>query len=84
MKVIIYGSKGWIGSQFKELMDNNNIEYYCGKSRVDNEVSLREEIESEKPTHIVSFIGRTHGIKLMKKFLQPLIIWKRKVNYLKI
>ena len=61
MKVIIYGSKGWIGSQFKELMDNNNIEYYCGKSRVDNEVSLREEIESEKPTHIVSFIGRTHG-----------------------
>ena len=37
------------------------IEYFSGKSRVDNDETLKNEIESVKPTHVVSFIGRTHG-----------------------
>ena len=27
MKIIIYGSKGWIGSQFTKILINNNINY---------------------------------------------------------
>lgn len=61
MKVLIYGHKGWIGSQFLEIMDCNKINYIKGFSRVDNEESLISEINEVCPTHIISFIGRTHG-----------------------
>ena len=62
MKVLIYGSNGWIGSQFIEILKYNNVEFYCGKSRVDDNDKLIQEIDKIIPTHIVSFIGRTHGI----------------------
>ena len=68
MKVLIYGSKGWIGSQFLEILKNNSIEFYEGKSRVDNVKELEEEINYTKPTHIISFIGRTHGKVGEKEF----------------
>ena len=61
MKILVYGTNGWIGNQFVEILEKNNKLYHCGKSRVDNIDTLIEEIETEKPTHIVSFIGRTHG-----------------------
>jgi len=61
MKVLVYGSNGWIGGQFVSILEKNNVTFFCGKSRVDNEKSLEEEIDLIKPTHIVSFIGRTHG-----------------------
>ena len=61
MLVLIYGSKGWIGNQFVNLLKNNNITYISGTSRVENENELIAEIESVKPTHIISLIGRTHG-----------------------
>jgi dTDP-glucose 4,6-dehydratase len=70
MKILVYGSKGWIGSQFLRILEtmqntentqNQNLIYVEGKSRVDNEKQLIEEIEMTVPTHIVSFIGRTHG-----------------------
>ena len=62
MKILIYGSNGWIGCQFIEVIKKNNIEYISGNSRVDNYDTLLEEINNINPTHIVSFIGRTHGI----------------------
>jgi dTDP-glucose 4,6-dehydratase len=61
MYVLIYGSNGWIGSIFKKIMEKNNIHFYCGKSRVDCKSTLVEEIDNIKPTHVISFIGRTHG-----------------------
>jgi len=66
MKILVYGSKGWIGNQFIKLLENLcssnvDIEYIEGKSRVDNEKQLLEEITNTNPTHIISFIGRTHG-----------------------
>ena len=61
MNILVYGSNGWIGNQFIEILKQRKKKYTCGKSRVDNINDLREEIEKEKPTHIVSFIGRTHG-----------------------
>lgn len=61
MLVLIYGSNGWIGNQFIEVMNANNIKFICGKSRLDNEKDVRNEIKDNEPTHVVSFTGRTHG-----------------------
>jgi len=61
MKVIVYGSKGWIGRQFIDVLKNNKIDYTVGKSRTDNKTTLFDEINTVNPSHIISFIGRTHG-----------------------
>lgn len=61
MQVLIYGSKGWIGNQFVDILIQNNIDFKRGRSRVDNEKDLIQEIEEYKPSHIICFIGRTHG-----------------------
>ena len=62
MKILIYGSKGWIGSQFMKLIINNNHNIIEGTSRVDNYHNVMEELNNINPTHVISFIGRTHGI----------------------
>jgi len=61
MHILVYGSNGWIGSQFVKLLTSKNISYFMGKSRIDDEKHLALEIDEVNPTHIVSFIGRTHG-----------------------
>jgi dTDP-glucose 4,6-dehydratase len=61
MKILVYGNKGWIGNQFTNILKTNNITFFCGKSRVDNTETLISEIENIQPTHVISFIGRTHG-----------------------
>jgi len=63
MKLLIYGSKGWIGQQFISYLHKENIfiEIIEGKSRVNDLSSLREEILSHSPDNIITFIGRTHG-----------------------
>lgn len=62
MKVLVYGTRGWIGGQFIKLLKDNNIDCISGEARVNNYNNLKKEIEDSKPTHVVSFIGRTHGI----------------------
>lgn len=61
MKVLIYGAKGWIGSMFVNIMEEKQIEYVVGLSRTDNKETLENEIETINPSHVISFIGRTHG-----------------------
>ncbi len=61
MKVVIYGSKGWIGGQFIKILTENEITFAEGKARAENVEDVREEIKREKATHVISFIGRTHG-----------------------
>lgn len=61
MNVLIFGAKGWIGGQFVSLLEKNNISYVVGRSRCDNSTQINDEFEREKPTHVISFIGRTHG-----------------------
>lgn len=61
MKVIVYGSQGWIGKQFIRLLKEYNINFYRGFARVNNIEELKKEIILSNPTHIISFIGRTHG-----------------------
>jgi len=61
MKILIYGSSGWIGQQFIQILKEMNMCFYCGKSRVNEKEELLKEIENIKPSHVISFIGRTHG-----------------------
>ena len=61
MKVLVYGGNGWIGKQFVEILHSNNIDFLLGSSRVDNKDELIREIDETLPSHIISFIGRTHG-----------------------
>ena len=62
MKILIYGGNGWIGSMFSNILSSNNICYKKGLSRCNDEKELELEIEKFSPTHIISFIGRTHGV----------------------
>ena len=61
MRVIVYGGKGWIGGQFLEILRQNNREFILSKVRAENYSDVLNEINEFKPTHLVSFIGRTHG-----------------------
>jgi dTDP-glucose 4,6-dehydratase len=61
MKVLIYGSKGWIGEQFVQICKNSKSDYIVGLTHCENVYDLENEIKTVQPTHIISFIGRTHG-----------------------
>lgn len=36
MKVLIYGSEGWIGSQVCSILDSKSIDYIKGNARAEN------------------------------------------------
>ncbi len=61
MNVLVYGANGWIGKQFIQVLNDHHIKFAIGASRADNYDTLLAEITTLKPTHVVSFIGRTHG-----------------------
>jgi 3,5-epimerase/4-reductase len=79
MKLLVYGHKGWIGTQFIDLLqkerreklninetknetkNENDFEYVLASARIDDSNALFPELDLVKPTHVVSFIGRTHG-----------------------
>uniref|UniRef100_A0A0N5A1P3 NAD(P)-bd_dom domain-containing protein n=1 Tax=Parastrongyloides trichosuri TaxID=131310 RepID=A0A0N5A1P3_PARTI len=62
-KFLIYGGKGWIGNQFCELLESQNIEYVVGKTKpgFDNDDIVTKEIVTVAPSNVVSMIGRTQG-----------------------
>jgi 3,5-epimerase/4-reductase len=59
MKVLLYGANGWIGGMVNNILLKSGHEVIVGKER--HEKMLEQEIIETKPTHIMSFIGRTHG-----------------------
>jgi len=63
MKVLVYGSSGWIGGQFVEVLRANEVGFVCGKERCHAREAVAREIDRVSPTHVVSFTGRTHGIR---------------------
>jgi dTDP-glucose 4,6-dehydratase len=68
MKILVYGHKGWIGNQFINILTDNSVNFYKGESRVEDVIELEKEIDFVKPTHIISFIGRTSGSIGEKKY----------------
>lgn len=65
MRILIFGGNGWIGQQFVEVASKENIEHRVATSRVDLDhiADLEREMDAFAPTHVVSFLGRTHGEK---------------------
>jgi len=63
IKLLIFGSKGWIGSQFVDYLKSNdtNIDFLETDVRADNEEEVEKVILDYNPTNIISFIGRTYG-----------------------
>lgn len=61
MKVLIYGSNGWIGNQVCEILKQMDINFIKGQIRAEDIGGLEKEIQEVNPTHVMSFIGRTHG-----------------------
>lgn len=62
MKFLIFGGKGWIGSMMIDLLKKENLKYNISELRLDNTEEIEKQIVEIKPTHIMCFIGRTHGV----------------------
>ena len=58
MKVLVFGAKGWIGTQF---ILNTTHEVIVAKTRPENYTDTYDEIALVNPDTVISFIGRTHG-----------------------
>lgn len=61
MNILFYGSKGWIGKQFIQVLIENGINFFESSKRIEDWKAIEEEINEINPTHVVCFIGRTSG-----------------------
>jgi 3,5-epimerase/4-reductase len=64
--ILIFGANGWIGSKVYNLLVDMNKNVFKARSRADDTVSVEKEIQDigniSQVTHVMSFIGRTHGV----------------------
>lgn len=61
--VLVFGSNGWIGGKVCNLLMDMNVTIHKAISRADDIDSVKKEITSiPNLTHVMSFIGRTHGV----------------------
>lgn len=63
--VLLLGSRGWIGKQLIPIITSryDDVKILYGSDvRVDDIERLSQEIDTLQPTHIISTIGRTHGV----------------------
>jgi 3,5-epimerase/4-reductase len=58
MRVLVYGSKGWIGQQF---IANTTHEIIEATTRPENYQDTFDEIAQVNPDCVISFLGRTYG-----------------------
>ncbi len=68
MNILVYGHRGWIGNQFINILTEHSISFNTGKARADDINTIEKDIQKFNPTHVVSFIGRTHGSIGNKKY----------------
>ena len=61
MKILIFGHGGCIVTMMCNLLDTQSIEYVKSSVRANNIEQVEEEMRQARPTHVMSFIGRTHG-----------------------
>jgi dTDP-4-dehydrorhamnose reductase len=63
--ILIFGANGWIGSKVYNLLvaSDKQIKVYKAQSRADDAQSVEKELNNypNAVTHVMSFIGRTHG-----------------------
>ena len=56
MKVLIYGSRGWIGGKFVKIMESHNIDYVIGKSRAED---IIKELDDNKDINVYFYNKNT-------------------------
>jgi 3,5-epimerase/4-reductase len=62
-KVLVFGGNGWIGNKVVNLLASKEIIVVKANCRADDQQAVIAEIEkNDGITHVMSFIGRTHGI----------------------
>lgn len=61
MKILFFGSKGWIGGQFKQALQAQGHTVVEAQSRADDPSAVSAEIKTSGCTHVIATIGRTHG-----------------------
>jgi 3,5-epimerase/4-reductase len=63
--IVIFGANGWIGSKVYNLLvaSDKQITVYKARCRADDADAVENELSSfpNAVTHVMSFIGRTHG-----------------------
>lgn len=61
-KVLVFGGNGWIGNKVVNLLASQEIPVFKAECRADDQLAVVSEIEQvDGITHVMSFIGRTHG-----------------------
>ena len=68
MKVLVYGANGWIGQQFIQILSKEGIRFIKATGRANNIEGVSDELDDIQPSHIVSFIGRTHEFSLSRNW----------------
>ena len=58
---LVWGGRGWIGGQFKKVLEAKGWDVVDAASRADDREAVFAETDITRATHIVSLIGRTHG-----------------------
>ncbi len=53
MKVLLYGSGGWIGGLLAKKLKEMKINLVLGKSRIEDHNSVMNEVQTVNPTHII-------------------------------
>jgi dTDP-glucose 4,6-dehydratase len=71
MRILIFGAKGWIGQQFQDVCARaaahdaaSDISFKASnvhRISLDTQSEIISEIAEYGPTHVISFVGRTHG-----------------------
>ncbi|GAV77824.1 Epimerase domain-containing protein/RmlD_sub_bind domain-containing protein [Cephalotus follicularis] len=59
LKFLIYGRSGWIGGLLGKLCKDRGILYEYGRGRLENRMSLMEDIRRVRPTHVFNAAGVT-------------------------
>jgi len=61
--VLVFGANGWIGGKVVQLLLDMNVVVHSAVCRADDEEALAKELDKyPNLTHVMSFIGRTHGV----------------------
>lgn len=61
MKIVVFGARGWIGSQMTPLLAASGFDVRETSVRADDEAAVAELLDAENPDRVLSVIGRTRG-----------------------
>ena len=67
--VVVIGARGWIGSQCMRLLkDIKDVQVHEYKGRATDALNLQNFLVENRATHLLSTIGRTHGVANGKEY----------------